>query len=118
MHHMRTVTNYKVGICRSVHGGPARWLTLELSPSDDPVKRISLFFYEKPAGKFGFVNRATGFVVVNLPLADFDPLYKVVNTERPVYAHWRSEAGEEKIISIDVSTSEEPIGEGPVDHSP
>jgi hypothetical protein len=115
---MAAVTSYKVGVSRAVRGGAARWITLQLTPPVGGLKEISVFFWEKPPAKMGFVNHDTGFVCVNLPIADFDPLYKIVNTERPIYAHWRTDPQDERLASFDVSTSEEPVGEGFPDKSP
>ncbi len=57
-------------------------------------------------------------MVANLPAADFEPTYQILNTEKPVYVHYRVHGDENRLLSLDISTSEEPIGEGPVDMSP
>jgi hypothetical protein len=115
---MPAVVSYKVGVTRSHKPGPARWLSLKLDSASDGATWATLFFFEKPAPLFGFLNRATSTVVVNLPLADFDPTYNILNTEKPVYIHFRIDGDEHRLLSFDVSTSEEPVGEGPVDTSP
>jgi hypothetical protein len=115
---MPAITSYKVGVSRAVRGGASRWITLQLGTPEGGIKEVSVFFWEKPPAKMGFVNRETGFVSVNLPVADFDPIYKVVNTESPIFAHWRTDPEEERLASFDVSTSEEPVGEGFPDRSP
>jgi hypothetical protein len=114
----RTVTSYKVGANRATRPGPVRCLTLQLAEVEGGIGGVSLFFHEKAPGPLGFVNRQTGFVSVNLPLVDFDVMYRVLNTEKPVFVHWRTDPEDEKLASIDISTSEEPVGEGPVDTSP
>jgi hypothetical protein len=111
------LTAYKVGVMRSRGPGPVRWLTLELEKPEGEIKHVSVFFYEKDPGDRGFVNRETGFVVANLPVADYQPMYHILQTEKPVFVTWRTETGEDALLSIDVSTSEEPIGEGFVDQS-
>jgi hypothetical protein len=118
MNGMNAVTSYKVGVSRSARPGPARSLTLQLAVPQGGIAQVSIFFYEKPPGGLGFVNRRTGFVTANLPLADFEPMYHVLNIEKPVFVHWRTDPEDERIVSIDVSTSEEPVGEGLVDNSP
>jgi hypothetical protein len=115
---MPAVTSYKVGVSRAVKGGAVRWLTLQIASPTGGIKEVSAFFWEKPPGKLGFVNRDTGFVCVNLPVSDFDPMYKVLNTESPIFAHWRTDPEDERLASFDVSTSEEPVGEGFPDKSP
>jgi hypothetical protein len=114
----RTIISYKVGANRAVRSGPVRSLTLKLAESEGGIGGVSLFFYEKAPSTLGFVNRQTGFVSVNLPAVDFDPMYRILNTEKPVFVHWRTDPEDEKLTSIDVSTSEEPVGEGAVDTSP
>jgi hypothetical protein len=115
---IHAITSYKVGVSRAARSGPVRTLTLQLAVPDGALTQVSLFFYEKPPSGLGFVNRQTGFVSVNLPLADFDPMYHLLNIEKPVFVHWRTDPEDERVVSIDVSTSEEPVGEGLVDTSP
>jgi hypothetical protein len=112
-----TVKTYKVGVCRSKPAGPVRWLTIELATPVGATRAVSVFFYEELPRERGFANDATGFVVANMRVGDFDPMYNLLQTERPVYVHWRIDPDENKLLSIDVSTSEEPVGEGPVDKS-
>jgi hypothetical protein len=113
------VRAYKVGTSRSKPGAPVRWLNLLLAEPVDRVHTVSLFFYEELGTReLGFLNPETGFVVANLPVSDFDALYRIVNTEKPVFLHWRTDPGAAPLLSIDVSTSEEPPGEGPSDSSP
>ena len=115
---MPAVLNYKVGVTRSHKPGPVRWLSLRLETAADGAQAVSLFFYEKAAPGLGFLSRETETLVVNLPFEDFDPTYKILNEEKPVYAHFRVHADENRLLSFDLSTSEEPLGEGPVDTSP
>ena len=115
---MPAVTSYKVGASRAVRGGPVRWITLQLAAPEAGVKEVSLFFHEGKIGPLGFVNEDTDFVNVNLPVADFDPIYRIINGEKPIFVHWRTDPEDQRLASIDVSTSEEPVGEGPTDTSP
>jgi hypothetical protein len=115
---MPTVVSYKVGVTRSHKPGPVRSLTLKLDKPSDGATGVTLFFFEKELPAFGFLNRSTSTVVVNLPLADFEPTYHILNTEKPVFTHFRIHGDDNKLLSFDVSTSEEPVGEGPVDTSP
>lgn len=118
---MPAVVSYKVGITRSHKVGPARWLNLKLESSSegvDAVSSVSLFFYEKQPPSLGYLTRDSGILVANLPLSDFAPTYQILNTEKPVFAHYRLHGDENRLLSLDVSTAEEPLGEGPVDTSP
>jgi hypothetical protein len=49
---------------------------------------------------------------------DFEATYKLVHEEAPVFAHWRVDPEDEALLSIDLSTSDEPLGEGAPDRSP
>ena len=117
---MPAIVSYKVGVTRSHKVGPSRWLTLKLeSPGDiGSVSMVSLFYYEKEPPSLGYLTRENGTVVANLPLSDFAPTYQILNTEKPVFVHFRIHGDENRLLSLDVSTSEEPLGEGPVDTSP
>jgi hypothetical protein len=115
---MPAILNYKVGIVRSAKAGPCRWLTLAMETPTEGVASVSLFFHEKVPTSLGFLNTQTGFLTANLPASDFDGIYKVLNTEKPVFVHWRLDPDEHGLVSIDVSTREEPLGEGFPDKSP
>src|SRR4029453_4144965 len=115
---MPAVVSYKVGVTRSHKLGPARWLSVKLESAAEGGQSLSLFFYEKEPPSLGFVTRETGTLVANLPISDFAPIYQILQTEKPVFAHFRTHGAENRLLSLDVSTSEEPIGEGPVDNSP
>jgi hypothetical protein len=95
-----------------------RWLILKLAEPEGDLGQVSMFFYEGECPGPGFANRDSGFVVANLPLADFEPTYRILNTEQPVFVTWRLDHSEERLLSIDVSTADEPPGEGPADRSP
>jgi hypothetical protein len=115
---MSAIISYKVGVTRSHKPGPNRWLTLELESATEGAHSVSLFFYEKEAPALGHLNRKNGNLVVNLPLGDFAPTYEILKTEKPVYAHYRIHGDEHRLLSLDISTSSEPVGEGNVDNSP
>jgi hypothetical protein len=112
------IVTYKVGVTRSHKPGPSRWLTLKLESAREGAKAVDIFFYEKEVPALGFLNRETSGLTVNLPLVDFEPIYDILQTEKPVFAHYRIHPSEHRLLSIDISTSEEPLGEGPVDTSP
>jgi hypothetical protein len=115
---MPAILNYKVGIVRSAKTGPCRWITLAMETPTDGVTSVSLFFHEKMPAQLGFLNRHTGFLTANLSVADFDGIYRICNTEKPVFIHWRLDPDEQRLVSVDVSTQEEPLGEGFPDKSP
>jgi hypothetical protein len=114
---MPEVVSYQVGVTRSRRTGAIRWITLKFEPGHESPRSASLYFFEKDKQELGFLNRETGTVVVNLPLADFDPTYRILNTEKPVYFYFRVQGIDHHLLSVDLSTSQEPVGEGPVDAS-
>jgi len=116
---MPRIGSYKVGATRALQkkAGPVRWLDFELVEPKGNLNHVSLYFYEDklpPDPGIGFVNRTSGYVMVNLPLKDFEPMYHIVQTEKPAFVTWRTDPDPdvERIVSIDVSTLEEPLGEG------
>ena len=115
---MPAIVSYKIGVIRSHKPGPSRWLTLKLEHGGDGAHNVTLFFYETEGPSLGFLNKETKTLIVNLPAADFEPTSRILQTEKPVFAHYRVHGDEHRLLSIDISTSEEPLGEGPVDNSP
>lgn len=115
---MPAIVSYKVGVIRSHNHGPSRWLTLKLESAAEGAHSIALFYYDRDAPALGFLNRETRNLVVNLPYVDFEPTARILQTEKPVFAHFRVHASDHRLLSIDISTAEEPLGEGLVDQSP
>ena len=115
---MAEISSYKVGVTRSHKPGPSRWLTLKLKTPEHGAHSLTLFFYDKEPPSFGYFNKESSCVVVNLPAADFASSYEILKTEKPVFAFFRIDANQHRLLSLDLSTSEEPPGEGPTDTSP
>jgi hypothetical protein len=113
-----SIASYKAGVCRSKAPGPVRWVTLQLESPEQDLTAVSLFFYEQPPPELGFANRTTRQLIANLQASDFDSLYHLLQTEKPAFVGWQLEAGSDNVVSVAVSTSEEPLGEGFVDRSP
>jgi hypothetical protein len=114
---MSDIISYKVGVTRSHKPGPTRWLTLKLGTPAEGARSAALYFHDKEVPALGYFNRETSSVVINLPSADFEPTYRILNTEKPVFLHLRVQGDEHRLLSFDISTSEEPLGEGPTDRS-
>ena len=115
---MPAIVSYKVGVIRSHKPGPSRWLTLKLESATEGAHSVTLFYYDKEVPSFGFLNKETSNLVVNLPCVDFEPTARILQTEKPVFVHYRVHASDHRLLSLDISTSEEPLGEGLVDTSP
>ena len=58
------------------------------------------------------------YITARYPLADFEDAYRLVQMERPLYFAWHVGLGSDEVIEVLLSTSAEPIGEGPADTSP
>src|SRR5688572_27324348 len=115
---MPAISTYKVGVSRAVKGGPVRWISVQLSEPVGELRQASLFFHDKEPSSLGCLNHKTGFVIVNLRAVDFDATYRILNTEKPVFIHWRTDVQDDALVGFDLSTSEEPLGEGTPDESP
>lgn len=115
---MPAILTYKVGVTRAVRGGPVRWITVQLAEPVGEIRQASLFFYDKAPSSLGCLNHKTGFAMVNFLASDFDATYRILNTEKPVFIHWRTDPEEDQLVGFDLSTSEEPLGEGTPDKSP
>lgn len=115
---MPEVASYQVGVTRSHKPGARRWLTLSFGSGHESPRSASLYFFEKERPELGFLNGEAGTVTVNLPISEFDVIYRILNTEKPVYFYFRIQGIDHRLVSFDLSTSQEPVGEGPADSSP
>jgi len=94
----------------------ARHLYLEADPSaSGTFKHFALYFFEPPSS-LGYVNPGNGYVVPFLPLAEFSDIYRIVQSEKPVYTLFYADDNNQ-IQWFQVRTAPEPTGEGPVDFS-
>lgn len=108
------ISSYLVGVHRHTSGGHVRWLSLEADSGR--FRHFTIYFFEDDPDSLGYVNPDTGHVVPLLPIRDFDNMYQMLQTEKPVYVYWYS-GDDNRIVWFQLCTSEEPLGEGPADHS-
>ncbi len=76
-------------------------------------KSFALYFIEQDGSELGrgYVNPDNGYVVPLLPARDFDPMYRILQTERTVYANWYAD-GDNKLVWFQVTASQvAPSGE-------
>jgi hypothetical protein len=107
---------YRVGVSRRSTDDFKRFLFLEpdsayRGPGDSGVR----IFFEPGPTEIG--RSAAGFLVVTLELDYFSDMYHLLQTEKPVYFSWGFDEAGEQLSWCDLSTTEEPIGEGFTDLS-
>ena len=112
---LREIKSYEVIVQRSAESPIRRVLRLDLKPiRGNPVKTAEISFEPDPKS-LGDLSDSTP--LLRLPLDDFDNAYHLLQTEKPVYFSWGFDEGGEKLAWCDLSTTEEPIGEGFTDMS-
>ena len=105
------IGKYSVSVRRGRAHSHTKTLSLQASSSaTGTFKSFALFFYENPPN-LGYVNPDNGYVVPMLPEVDFDPMYHLIQTERPIYAGWQTN-DDNKLEWFSLYTGEEPPGEG------
>lgn len=106
------ISTYKVVVSRHVDQGEVRHLYLEVDSSETGAfKHFAVYFYEKDPDSLGYVNPDNGYVVLLLPVREFDNIHHVLQTEKEVYANWYAANGN-NLVWFQLGTSEEPVGEG------
>ncbi len=111
------VTAYRVSVGRQTSVSYVRTLQLDLVRADDlPYRQIVVYFYEPDPMAFGAQHPEEGAVIVRLPMRDFDAMYHVVQTERPVSAGWVAD-DDNRLSWFYLGTHAEPPGEGSQDRS-
>ena len=107
---------YRVGVSRRSTDNFTRFLFLEPDPGyRGPGESGVRIFFEPEPVEIG--RSAAGFLVLNLEREYFDDMYHLLQTEKPVYFSWGFDEDGERVIWCDLSTTEEPIGEGFADFS-
>jgi hypothetical protein len=111
------VDKYAVQVVTKIEtfGGYKRALFLS---GKGPFTKIQIQFNETDVqGDLGFENEGFSQVVVNTRLRDFDHMYHVLQTEKPVTASWQTLTGTTKLARFALNVGDEPLGEGPQDLS-
>jgi hypothetical protein len=82
-----------------------------------PVTEAAVFFYQSPPpDSIGHIGGA--FLVGTLPEVDFASWYDILRNERPIRLGYEEGAGTDpEIVTLDIGTNQEPVGEGPKDPS-
>ncbi|MEE9246091.1 MAG: hypothetical protein V3U63_07800 [Gemmatimonadota bacterium] len=107
---------YRVGVSCRTNDDFTRFLFLEPDPAyRGPGSSGVRIFFEPEASEIG--RSAAGFLVPTLSENYFGDMYHVLQTEKPIYFSWGFDEGGEQIDWCDISTTEEPTGEGYTDTS-
>lgn len=91
-----------------------RAIRLQLnSPQGLGFGRIRITFHENWDGDLNVAHTP------NLPIQDYDDIYKILQTEKPVFIYISFDEDSLKLENITLtSNADEPVGEGPKDESP
>lgn len=112
------IRSYKVTVNVGEGEGFVRRLFLESGAGEpNPIHRVTVSFYEEPPAQRGRTGPSGRNLFVEAPLRDFDVMYHILQSEKPVYALWSLDDGG-RLASFQLGTAEyEPLGEGQVDGS-
>jgi hypothetical protein len=110
------IATYEVGTNREVNSANPfeRFIYMRPKHPTSTVKHLVVYFYansvEVNDPDIGYQTPATDYWVVGLaPVADFDDMYKILLTEKPVYLQWAA-GNNDKLFWFQVSSRNEPIG--------
>ncbi len=107
------INSYEVG---TVHGRGelARWIGLKVGSGARTT--ISISFWANEPSDLGYALPTGNYIHLNLRLRDFDDYYRILQTESPLNVHWTADSSR-RIMSFQMTSSDEPLGEGPTDSS-
>lgn len=99
-----------------------RFLLLEPKNPSSNVQHIVIYFFIRERvtndDNVGYQTpNSTKYVVGFAPVSDFEDMYKILQSEKPVHFHWAAD-NQDKLYWFGITTAEEPPGEGPGDWSP
>jgi hypothetical protein len=118
-----SVDKYTVSVAaerQDITGPYIRAFTLDAPVGNSGLyKYVFIYFREPPTpNDLGYQNPGSGNVIVYPPLRDFDHMYHLLQTEKPIQAGWTANSADNKLKTFELSTnSKEPLGEGPRDIS-
>jgi hypothetical protein len=105
------IESYMVRAVRDADG-TVRMLFLFPKPGQQPaVKRVRIRFLANPQPLGTWKG---DYPVAQAPIADFADLYRILQTEKPVFFEWEAD-GNGSFLWFGLSTGREPPGEGPID---
>ena len=98
-----------------------RWINLVPKVATSEVEHIVIYFFIDETiandSDVGYTTPAsTKFIVGYSHISDFEDMYKILQSERPIFFNWAADTNN-SLIWFQISTNEERIGEGPSDSS-
>lgn len=115
------IKSYSVGTNRqrSASEYHRRFLSLEPAYPTSQVEHIVIYFFTQETitndPDVGYQTpTSTKYVVGYAPVSDFEDMYRILQSEDPVYFNWAADSAN-KLYWFGVSTTLEPPGEGPKD---
>ena len=107
------VLNYTVDV-RYFDGSQKRILSISTTPvSGDPVNSVFIQFLDATPPNNGFYVPPNRFLAPTTRLRDFEDTYHVLQTERPVFIEFISDAASNALTRFRLGAVQEPPGEGP-----
>lgn len=117
------IKSYSVGTNRqrSASEYHRRFLSLEPAYPTSQVEHIVIYFFTQETvvndSDVGYQTpTSTKYVVAYAPVADFEDMYNILQSEKPVYFNWAADSAN-KLYWFGLSTTLEAPGEGPKDTS-
>jgi hypothetical protein len=96
---------------------PSQNIQIFLTPaSGEQIRTILVFFKLDAPPKLGWINPPRNALTVFLPTETFLNFYEVLRSEKPIVVQYVVRDGDE-LDSFHLTSSEEPVGEGPINHS-
>ena len=110
------IKSYEVGTNREANSSNPfeRFLYMKPKHPTATVKHLVVYFYANSLAandpNIGYQTPTTDYWVVGLaPVQDFDDMYKILLTEKPVYFLWAADSND-KLFWFGISSKSEPIG--------
>jgi hypothetical protein len=94
----------------------ARQLFLKVKPIDqeEPAQEIILLSFKEMNPPKPSVVKGGSLFQILMPLRDFDDIYRILQTEKPLYLEVETSRFD---VKLRIGTWDEPLGEGPEDIS-
>lgn len=117
------IRSYYVGTNRqrAAENYHRRWISLVPKTPTAQVQHIVIYFFIQETiindSDIGYVTPSTTkFVVAYANISDFEDMYRILQSEKPVHFNWYADSANQ-LQWFQVSTNEETLGEGPRDFS-
>ena len=115
------IKSYYVGTNRQRNAANyhRRWISLVPKTPTATVQHIVIYFFVQETitndTDIGYATPTSSkYIVGYANISDFADMYKILQSEKPVHFNWYADAAN-KVQWFQISTNEEPLGEGPRD---